>query len=131
MKTICFLDEFAWVRFLHQVQREQLSEHWRTKHSKKHSAERVPATCRKNASENIDVGAQNGSKITPGGLSETAGAPRSSQEQQTATKNRTTDPRAAQERPKSVPKRLKGRTTVPDKGSARLGPDRWGGVGEG
>ena len=79
----------------------------------------------------IDFGAQNGSNITPGGLSETAGAPRSSEEQQTATKSRTMNPRAASERPKSVPKRRKRRTGNPGGGSARLEPDCRGGVGEG
>ena len=104
----CLFDEFAWVPFLRQLQRDENSEQRRTTDCKKNKSRNSPRDVQKNDSKIVDFGSPNGSKIIPGGLSETAGAPRSSQEQQTATKNRTTDPRAAQERPKEAQREDEG-----------------------
>ena len=85
----------------------------------KPSTSTAPATCRNMLQKSLFLVPkmfQNRSKNAAGRLSEAACAPRSTQEQQTATKNWTKHPRAAQERPTSAPKRLEG----PDGGSARL-----------
>ena len=71
-------------------------------------------------------------KIDPGGLSEPAGAARSTQEQQTATKK---SPRATQERPKSAKKRFSRFSQPPGESKKQLrkshsklqdGGKRWG-----
>ena len=53
-KTIGFLDEFAWVHFLSQVQREQISEHRRTKNREKNKTRNSPRDSKTNASKIID-----------------------------------------------------------------------------
>ena len=120
LKTIGFSNEFAWVAFLRQVQREQISEHRRThKLQEKHVQKQRPPRVEKSFQNHRfwpPKWLQNRSNIAPGGLSEAAGAPRRTQEQQTATKK---TPRASQERPKSARKRF-SRFSWP-----RGGPNSW------
>ena len=48
-----FYDEFAWVAFLRQVQREQISEHRRTQNCKKNTCRNSPRDVRNNCSKII------------------------------------------------------------------------------
>ena len=96
-KTIGFLDEFAWVPFLRQVQREQLSEHRRTKNGEKNKSRNSPRDARKNASTFDESWAkmapktvQNRSQRLPEG--------------QRDTKRRQEPPKRDQKRPKSTPR---------------------------
>ena len=76
------------------------------KTARKTRAETAPATCRNKSKKHRfwpPKWLQHPYKIAPRGLSEAAGAPRRTQEQQTATKKA---PRAIQERSKSTRKRF-------------------------
>ena len=125
LKTIGFSNEFAWVAFLRQVQREQISDHRRThKLQEKHVQKQPPQRLDKSFKNHrfwLPKWLQNRANIAPGGLSEAAGAPRRTQEQQTATKK---TPRASQERSKSAGKRFSGRRV--SRTEAPLGSRRTG-----
>ena len=130
-----FYSEFAWVAFLRQVQREQISEHRHTQNYKKTCAKTAPATCQQITNITSILAPQNGAKSPSKSLPEACRRPLAPQD---APK---TQPRAAkrdQKDPKSEPRALQERreaifraTTFPDGGSPGLGPDRRGGVGEG
>ena len=64
-KTIGFLDEFAWVRFWRQVQREHISEHRRTNNREKNESKNSPRDARKKASNIIKYLAKMAPKIDP------------------------------------------------------------------
>ena len=95
--------------------------------ARKTSPETAPATCR-NMLQKLLILVP---KMVPKSLPEACRRPLAPQEAAKSSKPRPKIGQRTQERPKSVPKRLKGQTTFPGKGSAGLGPDRWGGVGEG
>ena len=110
--------------WLRQVQRKQISDHRRThklqeKHVQKQRPQRIEKSF-KNHRFWLPKWLQNRSNIAPRGLSEAAGAPRRTQEQQTANKK---TPRASQERSKSTRKRF-SRVSRP-RGGPNFGPKGW------
>ena len=134
-KSNAFYNEFAWVAFLRQVQREQISEHRHTQNYKKNTCKNRPRDVSTNHQQNINFAPpkrrQKPFKIAPGTLSEAAGATRRTQDAAKSSKRDQKDPksepRAFQERREAIFRA----TTFPGGGSAGLGPDRRGGVGEG
>ena len=134
LKHRVFYDEFAWVAFLRQVQREQISEHRHTQNYKTNTCKNSPRDVSKNlqktsilAPKMAPKSFQNRSRKPVGGRWRHKTHPRRSQEQQTR-------PKRPQEQAKSAPRapgsdfqgdHFPGRRLPP----ARAGPP--GGVGEG
>ena len=108
-----FYDEFAWVAFLRQVQREQISEHRHTQNYKKNTCKNSPRDVSKSHQKKVHCGSQNGAKIPSKSLPEACRRPLAPQDapktQPRAANATKKTPRASQERSKSAGKRFSGR----------------------
>ena len=113
LKQSAFYDEFAWVAFLRQVQREQISEHRHTQNYKTNTCKNSPRDVSKNHPQNVNFGSQNGAKIPSKSLPEACRRPLAPQDapktQPRAANATKKTPRASQERSKSAGKRFSGR----------------------
>ena len=123
-----FYDKFAWVPFLRQVQREQISEHRHTQNYKTNTCKNSPRDVSKNHPQNVNFGSQNGAKIPSKSLPEACRRPLAPQDApktqpRAANATRKTQ-RASHERREAIFRA----TSFPGGASAGLEGDRRGGV---